>query len=82
MEVVRLDEGGEVRGDFAKLCRRHNVRQEFTAADSAKFNGLTECHIAIVESAGMATQVQATSPFRGFKIMSGSRLWSARKYWA
>ena len=36
----------------------------------------------MVESADMAAQVQAKSLFRGFKIPSGSRLWSARNYWA
>ena len=30
VEVVRSDEGGEFKGGFAKLCRRHNIRQEFT----------------------------------------------------
>ena len=39
VEVVRLDEGEEFKGEFAKLCRRHSIRQEFTTADSAKFNG-------------------------------------------
>ena len=82
VEVVRSNEGGEFKGDFAKLCRRHNIRQEFTTADSAKFNGVAERHIAMIESAGMAAQVQAKSLFRGFKIPSGSRLWSARNYWA
>ena len=54
VEVVRSDEGGEFKGDFAKLCRRHNIRQEFTTADSAKFNGVAERRIAMIESAGMA----------------------------
>ena len=36
----------------------------------------------MIESADMAAQVQAKSLFRGFKIPSGSRLWSARNYWA
>ena len=39
VEVVRSDEGGKFRGNFAKLCSRHNIRPEFTTADSAKFNG-------------------------------------------
>ena len=82
VEVVRSDEGGEFKGDFAKLCRKHSIRQEFTTADSPKFNGVAERHIAMVETAGMAAQVQAKSFFRGFKIPSGSRLWSARNYWA
>ena len=30
----------------------------------------------------MAAQVQAKPRFRGLKIPSGSRLWSARNYWA
>ena len=68
VEVIRFDEGGEFIVDFAKLCRRHNIRQEFPTADSAKFNGVAERHIAMIESAGMAAQVQAKSLFRGFKI--------------
>ena len=74
VEAVRLDEGGEFKGGFAKLCRRQNIRHEFTTADSAKFNGVAERHIAMIESAGMAAEVQAKSLFRGFKIPSGSRL--------
>ena len=59
VEVVRSDEGGELKGGFEKLCRRHNIRQTFTAADSAKSNGVAGCHIAMVESAGRAAQVQS-----------------------
>ena len=40
VDVVRSDEGWEFKGDFTKLCRRHNIRQEFTTADSAKSNGV------------------------------------------
>ena len=63
VEVVHSDEGGEFRGDFAKLCRRHNIRQEVTTVDSAKFNGVAERHIEIVESAGMSAQVQQSHFF-------------------
>ena len=80
VEVVRSDEGGEFKGGLAKLCRRHNIRQEFTTADSVKFNGVAERHIAMIASVGMAAQVQAKSLFLGFKIPSGRRLWSARNY--
>ena len=82
VEGIRSNEGGQFEGDFTKLCRRHNIRQEFTTAYSAKFNGVAERHISMIESAGMAAQVQGKSLFRGFKIPSGSRLWSARNYWA
>ena len=59
VEVVRSDEGGEFKGDFAKLCSRQNIRQEFNTADNAKFNEVAGGHIAMIESAGMAAQVQA-----------------------
>ena len=80
VEVVRSDEGREFKGDFAKLCRRNNISQEFTTADSAKFNGVAERYIMMVELAGMAAQGQAKSVFRAFEIPSGSKLWSARNY--
>ena len=82
VEVVRSHKGGEIKEDFAKLYRRHSIRQEFTTADSAKFNGVAELHIAMIESAGMAAQVQAKSLFRGFKIPFGNSLWSTPNYWA
>ena len=71
---------GEFKGGIAKLCRRHNIRQEFATADSAKFYGVAERYIAMVESAGMAAQVQAKSLFRGFKNPYGGWLWSARTF--
>ena len=69
-EEIRIDAVDGFRGDFAKLCRSHSIRQEVTTADSAKFNGVAERHIAMVESAGIAAQVQARPPFRVFKISS------------
>ena len=68
VEVVRLDEGGELKGGFEKFCRRHNIRQTFTIAGSSKSSGVAGCHIAMVESAGRAAQVQAKSLFRGYKF--------------
>ena len=79
VEVVRSDEGGELKGDFTKFCRRHDVRQEFTTANNA-IRGVAKRHIAMVESAGMAVQVQVKLLLCAFKIPSGSRLWSAHNY--
>ena len=40
---VRSDNGGEVsEGDFGKLCRKRGIKQEFTPADSPKYNGEAE----------------------------------------
>ena len=82
VEVVRLDEGGEFKGDFAKLCRRHNIRPEFTTTDSAKCNEVVKRPIVMPDLAGLAAQVRANSLFRAYKIPFDSRLWSARNYWA
>ena len=82
VKVVRSDEGGEFKGDFAKLCRRQNIRQEFTTANSAKFNGVAKSHNAMIESVDIDAQVQAKPLFRGFRNSSGSRLRSARTCWA
>ena len=48
--LVRSDKEGEFKGDFAKLFGRRNSCQEFITAESAKFNGIAERHIAMVES--------------------------------
>ena len=64
IEAVRSDELEEFKGDFAKLCRMHSIRQGFTIADGVKFNGVAEHHIATVVPAGMAAQVQAQSLFQ------------------
>ena len=64
VEVAPLDDGGEFKGDFEKLFRKNEIRQGFATADSAQFNGVAKRHIAMVESAGMAAQVQVKSLFR------------------
>ena len=49
VEVVRSDGGGEIKGDFAKLYGRHNVRQEFTTAGIVQFSGVAERHTAVAD---------------------------------
>ena len=68
VEVVRSDEGEELKGNFAKLCRGHNIRQEFTTVGSVKFYGVSEHHMVMVESAGLAAQVQVSHFSVGSKI--------------
>ena len=81
IEVVIFNGEGELKMDFAKLCRRQNVRQEFrSSGNSTNFNELAQRHVAMVEAAVMAAQVQARLLCPGFKIPSGSLLWSARNY--
>ena len=66
VEVVRSDEGEEFKEDFAKLCRRHNIRQEFTTANSTKFNKVAERHIAVKESTGLVWLLKCKQHSRFF----------------
>ena len=39
--VVRSDNGGEFNQEgFGQLCRERNIKQEFTTANSPKYNGV------------------------------------------
>ena len=41
--AVRSDNGGEFfGGGNGKLCRKRGIKQEFTPADSPKYNGVAE----------------------------------------
>ena len=65
---MRSDEGGEFsKGAYGALCTTEKIRQELTTADSPKYNGVAERQITIIEAAGLAARVQASSqlPQRG-----------------
>ena len=71
VETVRTDDVAEFKGGaFADLCRERDIRQEFTTADSPRFNGEVERGIAMIESAGKAAIIQASLNFRGMGIPS------------
>ena len=81
VEIVRSDEGGEFsKGNFPKMCRDRNNRQEFTTADSPEFNGVAERRIAMVESAGLAAHLQAIAENPG--APKGASMWPERAFWA
>ena len=43
VEAVRTDDAAQFNGGaFADLCRKRGIRQEFTFADSPRFNGVVE----------------------------------------
>ena len=49
VEAVRTDDAAEFNGGaFADLCRQRGIRQEFTFADSPRFNGVVEREIAMI----------------------------------
>ena len=59
--MIRSDDGGEFgERKFRKLCRERNIKQEFTAADSPEYNGVAERGLALIESAALASRIQAS----------------------
>ena len=67
--VVRSDNGGEFNlREFGQLCRKRNIRQDLTTADSPEYNGVAERGLALIESAAIAARTQASELFTGFDI--------------
>ena len=60
---VRSDNGGEVfGGEFGTSCRKSGIKQEFTPADSPKYNGVAERAIALISDTALAARIQAQEP--------------------
>ena len=69
--IVRSDDGGEFMEEkFGKLCRERKIKQEFTTADSPEY-GVAERGLAMIESAALASRIQASELFPGYSITVG-----------
>ena len=80
--IVRSDDGGEfVEGKFGKLCRERKIKQEFTAADNPKYNGVAERGLVTIESAALAARIQASEWFPGYSILEGLSLRAEAMNW-
>ena len=79
--AVRSDNGGEFfGGDFGELCRKRGIRQEFTPADSPKYNGVAERALALTNAAALATRLQAPKLYPGAPTYPS--LWAEAVSWA
>ena len=64
--AVRSDNRGQFfGGDFGKLCRKRGIKQEFTPADSPKFNGVAEQALPLINDPALATRIQAPVMYPG-----------------
>ena len=64
--TVRPDNGGEFfGGDFGKLCRKRGIKQEFTPADSPKYNGVAEQALALIDDTTLPARIQAAVLYPG-----------------
>ena len=50
-------------GRFAVICRKHNIKREFTSANTPQLNGVTERGLALIEKVAKASMYQAEVSF-------------------
>ena len=79
--AVRLDNGREFFGGaFGTLYRKRGIKQEFTLADSPKYNGVAERALGLVNDAAVAARIQATELYPS--APNYPSLWAKAASWA
>ena len=57
---VRSDNRGDFfGGEFGTLCRKCGIKQQFTPADSPKYNGVAEQDLTLINDTALAARIQA-----------------------
>ena len=78
---VRSDSGGNVfGGEHGTLCRKRGIKEEFTPADSPKYNGVAERALALINDTALAARIQARVLYPG--APSYPSLWAKSVSWA
>ncbi len=49
VDVIRSDNGGEILGDFSKVCDAHCIKRECVNANTPEVNGSVERSLAILD---------------------------------
>ena len=79
--AVRSDNGREIFGGaFGELCRTRGIKQEFTPADSPKYNGVAERALGLINDAAVAARIQATELYPN--APNYPSLWTEAASWA
>ena len=74
---VRSAGGGEFRGGTCRdLCRSRGIKQEFTTAESPRFNGVAERALGLIDTAAMTGRVQARKRFPCVQSPAPASLWA------
>ena len=78
---VRSDNGGEFSGGkFGTVCRKRGIKQEFTSADSPKYNGVAERALALISDTALAARIPAQVLYPD--APSYPSLWAGAVSWA
>ena len=79
--AVRSDNGGEFfGGGFGKLCCKRGTKQEFTPANSSKYNGVVDRALALINDAALAARIQVPVLYPG--VPAYPSLWAEAVSWA
>ena len=79
--AVRSDNGREFFGGaFGELCRKRAIEQEFTPADSPKYNGVAERALGLINDTTVAARIQATELYPN--APNYPSLWAEAASWA
>ena len=79
--AVRSDNGEEVfGGGFGKLCHKRGIKQEFTPADSPKYNGVAKRALALINDTALAARIQV--PVLYPRAPAYPSLWTEVVSWA
>ena len=65
---------------FGELCRTRGIKQEFTPADSPKYNGVAERALGLINDAAVAPRIQATELYPS--ALNYPSLWTEAASWA
>ena len=67
-EIIRSDDAPELKGGrFAKICRKHHIKREFTSASTPQLNGVAERGLTM-EKVAKASAFQAKVSFVGMQL--------------
>ena len=67
-------------GDFGKLYRKRNTKEEFTPADSPKYNDVAERALALINATALAARMQGLVLYPGAPAYPS--LWVEAVSWA
>lgn len=59
VKIIRSANGSDFAGDFARLCDKHRIRQEFPNVGTMRQNGSIERSFSIFDATQMAAREQA-----------------------
>ena len=76
-KIIRSDDAPELMGGrFAEICRKHNIKREFTSANTPQLNAVAERGLALIEKVAKASMYQAKVSFVDMGLPPMEKYWA------